>query len=161
MSNAQILLAGHYCHDTLLLSNGARSETLGGSVSYVSTVLNALKLDCEVASCVGEDFAYQSRIFHTPRRSLKRSTTHFVSDFTHGERTEKGWICPLCGSSNIIGHGRQHNSDHPRRFKCGDCGKTFNEKIGTIFYHKKILRAKIITIVYPFLTGYPISNMPL
>ena len=78
----------------------------------------------------------------------------------HGEQIEKEWACPLCGSSDIIGHGRQHNSDHPRRFKCGDCGKTFNEKIGTIFYHKKMPRDTIITIVYLFLTGYPASNMP-
>ena len=44
--------------------------------------------------------------------------------------------------------------------KCKDCGKTFNDKIGTIFYHKKIPKDTIIMIVYLFLTGYPMSNMP-
>lgn len=78
----------------------------------------------------------------------------------HGD--QNGWIqrCPACGSSNIIGHGRQHNSDHPRRMKCKECGKTFNDKRGTIFYRKKMSRDTIITIVYLFLTGYPISKMP-
>jgi len=33
-------------------------------------------------------------------------------------------------------------------------------KKGTIFYRKKMSRETILTIVYLFLTGYPISNMP-
>jgi len=68
--------------------------------------------------------------------------------------------CPYCGSENIIGHGVQHNGSHPRRKKCKDCGRTFNTKKGTIFYRKKMSRETIISIVYLFLTGYPISNMP-
>jgi hypothetical protein len=31
---------------------------------------------------------------------------------------------------------------------------------GSIFYRKKMSRETILTIVYLFLTGYPISNMP-
>ena len=68
--------------------------------------------------------------------------------------------CPYCDSVNIIGHGYQHNGDHPKRMKCDDCGKTFNVKIGTIFYHKKMSKDTIVAIIYLFLTAYPISNMP-
>lgn len=68
--------------------------------------------------------------------------------------------CPYCGSESIIGHGIQHNGNHPKRKKCKDCGRTFNTKKGTVFYRKRMSRETIITIVYLFLTGYPISNMP-
>jgi transposase-like protein/IS1 family transposase len=68
--------------------------------------------------------------------------------------------CPYCGSEDIIGHGVQHNGSHPKRKKCKDCGRTFNMKEGTIFYRKKMSRETILTIVYLFLSGYPISNMP-
>lgn len=68
--------------------------------------------------------------------------------------------CPRCGSVDHENHGRQHNGGHPKRFKCKDCGKTFNEKIGTIFYHKKRSKETIIEIIYLFLTAYPTSNMP-
>ena len=68
--------------------------------------------------------------------------------------------CPYCGSEDIIGHGVQHNGSHPKRKKCKACGRTFNMQKGTIFYRKKMSRETIVTIVYLFLTGYPISNMP-
>jgi IS1 family transposase/transposase-like protein len=68
--------------------------------------------------------------------------------------------CPYCGSEDIIGHGVQHNGSYPKREKCKACGRTFNIKKGTIFYRKKMSRETILTIVYLFLTGYPISNMP-
>jgi transposase-like protein len=68
--------------------------------------------------------------------------------------------CPYCGSENNIGHGVQHNGSHPKRKKCKACGRTFNMKKGTFFYRKKMSRETILTIVYLFFTGYPISNMP-
>jgi len=69
-------------------------------------------------------------------------------------------VRPYCKSTQIIKHGHQHNSNHPRRFRCKDCGKIFNEKIDTVYYHKKVSEDVINTMAYFFLTGYPISNMP-
>jgi len=36
-----ILVAGHYCHDTLI-GNDSIHRTLGGSAAYVSAILQAL-----------------------------------------------------------------------------------------------------------------------
>ena len=52
-----ILVAGHYCHDTLL-SNAGEHHALGGSAAYASAILDALGEPCTVAAKVGEDFLY-------------------------------------------------------------------------------------------------------
>jgi 1D-myo-inositol 3-kinase len=94
MNRTQALIVGHYCHDTLFHANGTRSDTLGGSASYISSVFNALKVKCSVASKVGMDFAYYPQIHHRPRVAMGVPTTQFIADFTHGERTERvGAVC--------------------------------------------------------------------
>lgn len=79
----------------------------------------------------------------------------------HGNQTEKEWTCLVWESSKIIGHGRQHNSDHPRRFEHADCGKTFNGNMGTILHHNKVPENTIITVIYLFLIGYPVRHILL
>jgi 1D-myo-inositol 3-kinase len=89
-----VIIAGHYCHDTLYLANGTRSEALGGSVSYISSVLSALEIECSVVSKVGPDFGYLSQISHAPRVVPGAHTTQYISDFTQGERI--GRVGALC-----------------------------------------------------------------
>src|ERR1700753_3432015 len=94
MRTLPALLVGHYCHDTLYLANGTRSATLGGSVSYISSVFSALELECSVVSKVGPDFAYFSEISHQPQVVTDAKTTQFIADFTQGERRARvGAIC--------------------------------------------------------------------
>jgi 1D-myo-inositol 3-kinase len=94
MSQIPALIAGHYCHDTLYLAQGKRSDTLGGSASYISSVFGAVDLNCQVSSKVGQDFAYHSQIRHSPKVVDLQPTTQFIADFTLGERIERvGAIC--------------------------------------------------------------------
>lgn len=66
--------------------------------------------------------------------------------------------CPHCDSKDVIKFGLQENKT--QRYKCNSCGKTFNRRYGTLFYRKHLSDSEILHIVYLFLTGYPISNMP-
>ena len=97
--SSTVIIAGHYCHDTVYLANGTRSETLGGSVSYITSVLSALDIECSVVSKVGLDFKYSSQISHAPK-VVSGTTTQYISDFTQGERIGRvGAVCdPICFS---------------------------------------------------------------
>jgi 1D-myo-inositol 3-kinase len=84
-TTAQVLVAGNYCHDTLIGAEG-RHEVLGGSASYISAVLTALEVRYRVVSKVGTDFKYGSQLSHAPLVAEDAPTTHFVDDFTSGRR---------------------------------------------------------------------------
>ncbi|MFN3659957.1 MAG: hypothetical protein ACK4TN_01820, partial [Brevinematales bacterium] len=68
--------------------------------------------------------------------------------------------CPYCGAGprDVIKYGRQKNK--VQRYLCTKCQKIFNERYGTLFYRRRLSDEDILRIVYLFLTGYPISNMP-
>ncbi|MFA4646209.1 hypothetical protein P8X24_02885 [Pyrococcus kukulkanii] len=57
--------------------------------------------------------------------------------------------CPYCGSSEIvkIGFIKRRNGFEVRRFKCKNCGKTFNELDGTPLSGVHSLR-RIVLIAY-------------
>jgi 1D-myo-inositol 3-kinase len=84
-STIPVLVAGNYCHDTLINSKG-RFEVLGGSASYISAVLSALKVDHSVIAKVGPDFKYAVQLAHPPLTVRDFPTTHFIDDFTSGTR---------------------------------------------------------------------------
>ena len=88
MEKSLALVVGHYCHDTLLLSDQTRSETLGGSAAYISAVWSSLGFPFQVVSKVGEDFKYLSRVAQPAQVVTGTKTTHFIGDFTRGERVE-------------------------------------------------------------------------
>lgn len=79
------IVAGHYCHDTLV-SNDGTHHVLGGSVAYAQAVLAALGARVEVASKVGEDFLYGADVPAPPRR-VAGPTTAFTDDVRAGERS--------------------------------------------------------------------------
>ncbi|MGZ6143637.1 MAG: PfkB family carbohydrate kinase, partial [Myxococcales bacterium] len=81
-----ILVAGHYCHDTLL-SNAGTHRALGGSAAYASAVLQAFGEPYEVAARVGEDFLYRAQVFKQPLVTRGR-TSSFIDDYRSGERRE-------------------------------------------------------------------------
>ena len=57
----EILVAGHYCHDTLMSKRGVHAA-LGGSAAYISAILAGLGARFEVVAKVGPDFLYTSDI---------------------------------------------------------------------------------------------------
>jgi len=79
-----ILIAGHYCHDTLLSTSGTH-RALGGSAAYASAILAALGEPFEVAAKVGTDFLYAAEVLRPPR-VVAESTVSFVDDYREGER---------------------------------------------------------------------------
>ncbi len=83
-----ILVAGHYCHDTVL-SNAGDHRALGGSAAYVSAVLQALGEPHEVAAKVGADFLYAGQVAKKPLVVQSARTTSFVDDYRSGERRER------------------------------------------------------------------------
>jgi IS1 family transposase/transposase-like protein len=66
--------------------------------------------------------------------------------------------CPYCHSGDVIKYGTQKNKT--QRFQCNTCRKIFNHRYGTLLYKKRLCDDEILRVVYLFLTGYPISNMP-
>ena len=81
-----ILVAGHYCHDTLL-SNAGTHRALGGSAAYASAILDALGEPYEVAAKAGPDFLYAAQVTRQPRIVPGR-TSSFVDDYRSGERRD-------------------------------------------------------------------------
>jgi 1D-myo-inositol 3-kinase len=79
-----ILVAGHYCHDTLI-GNDSMHRTLGGSAAYVSAILQSLGETHAVIAKVGPDFLYASQVVHPPIVVAGR-TTAFVDDYRGLER---------------------------------------------------------------------------
>ncbi len=82
-----ILVAGHYCHDTVL-GNATTHRTLGGSAAYASAILEALGEPHEVVAKVGADFLHGALVSHPPRLVPGR-TTAFVDDYRGPERRER------------------------------------------------------------------------
>src|SRR5947209_10702891 len=89
---AVILVAGHYCHDTLL-SNAGTTRALGGSAAYASAVLDALGEPFQTVSKVGADFLYAAQVARPPRRTAG-PTTAFIDDYRGETRT--GRVEALC-----------------------------------------------------------------
>lgn len=82
-----ILVAGHYCHDTLI-GNAGSAQALGGSAAYASAILDALAEPHEVIAKVGGDFRYAALVSHQPLVVPGR-TTAFVDDDRGGERRQR------------------------------------------------------------------------
>jgi 1D-myo-inositol 3-kinase len=79
-----ILVAGHYCHDTLIGNEGTH-RALGGSAAYVSAMLEALGEAHAVVAKVGVDFLYGDRVTRPPL-VVDGKTTAFVDDYRGPQR---------------------------------------------------------------------------
>lgn len=85
---------------------------------------------------------------------MQKNTVIIKSNKERGEISS----CPHCNSRDIIKYGFQRNK--VQRYLCNTCGKIFNERYGSIFYRRRLTNEEILRVIYLFLTGYPISNMP-
>jgi 1D-myo-inositol 3-kinase len=98
-----ILIAGHYCHDTLL-SNAGTFRALGGSAAYASAVLDALGEPYQVAAKAGPDFLYAAQVTQQPRIVPGQKTSSFVDDYRSGERREHvDAVCEPLEPANLHG----------------------------------------------------------
>ena len=51
------------------------------------------------------------------------------------QRFSEGLVCPHCGKKNIVKFGKAHGK---QRYRCRDCGKTFNTLTKTVFADSKL-----------------------
>ncbi|XP_010535383.1 PREDICTED: inositol 3-kinase [Tarenaya hassleriana] len=82
ISIRRVLIVGNYCHDVLIQNGSVVAETLGGAASFISNVLNALSLSCDLTSKVGYDFKYA--VNHAPIVAPAKHTTVFEAYFDMG-----------------------------------------------------------------------------
>jgi len=60
-----------------------------------------------------------------------------------------GVFCPRCGSCMVKGHGNYRQG--LKRYKCRACGRTFNDKTGTIFHYSRLSLREWLTLIILFL----------
>ena len=53
-----------------------------------------------------------------------KSLTKSIYNDSREQRYSNGVACLHCGSTSVIKHGKKNNV---QRFRCKDCGKTFND----------------------------------
>jgi len=63
-------------------------------------------------------------------------------------RWHDGLYCPHCRSESVINYGSYRLF---QRYRCKDCGHTFNDKTGTIFAHAKIGLGTLLFAFYSLL----------
>lgn len=71
---------------------------------------------------------------------------------------EKALCCPLCGSVSVVKNGHK---DGRQRFKCKDCGKTFGDTYGTLFYCSKLPQDKWFKLLDYIIINCPIRRTAL
>src|SRR2546430_11367838 len=82
----EILLVGHYCHDTIIASDGTVRLLLGGAAAHASAVLAPLGADFRVVAKVGNDFRYGEAVARPPLVVNGAPTTAFVDDYRGADR---------------------------------------------------------------------------
>ncbi|XP_028753065.1 inositol 3-kinase-like [Neltuma alba] len=78
-SNLRGLIVGNYCHDVLLRDGAVVAETIGGSTSFISAVLDSFSISHHLVAKVGPDFAYVTN--HPPLVVPSSETTVFHAYF--------------------------------------------------------------------------------
>jgi transposase-like protein len=64
--------------------------------------------------------------------------------------------CPHCGSISIKKHG---NSNGRQRYRCKDCGKTFNETSQTLMYHSRMTPAQWKGLLVGMVQNLPLTQI--
>ena len=96
-----ILIAGNYCHDTLL-GNSGEQRTLGGSAAYAAAILDALGEPYEVVAKVGPDFLYADRVLKRAEIVPGARTTAFVDDYRPEDLRGSHQIGIACGIAGEV-----------------------------------------------------------
>ena len=64
-------------------------------------------------------------------------------------RWRGGVYCPRCGSRGVKGHGKYR--DGLKRYFCKSCGRTFNDKTGTVFHYSRLSFREWFMLILLFL----------
>ena len=102
-------------------------------------------------SCRSERVAGKRMLTHSPDIMFPFavfSSETSPADLLQQVRGRDGLQCPRCRSESAIKYG---SCRAYQRYRCKDCGRTFNDKTGTIFAHAKISLNKLLFAVYTFL----------
>ncbi|GJP50408.1 hypothetical protein CLOM_g9531 [Closterium sp. NIES-68] len=115
----RVLLVGNLCHDVITLKSGKTVEALGGSVAYISRVLDAVGMSSRSVAKVGSDFKYWDALGPNCRPvlvegneserggsngggSVAAKTTEFFADFTGSDRVlTAGHVCEAIGAADL------------------------------------------------------------
>ncbi|CAI5515936.1 unnamed protein product [Closterium sp. Naga37s-1] len=108
----RVLLVGNLCHDVITLKSGKTVEAFGGSVAYISRVLDAVGVTSQSVAKFGSDFKYwdalgpncrpvvvggdesERRGSNGPAGTAAAKTTEFFADFTGSDRVlTAGHVC--------------------------------------------------------------------
>ena len=81
-----------------------------------------------------EDF-YEVQIIERIKDDYDRFHKHDFVMFEKMKSTDN-IQCPRCGSTKFISHGKDKNGS--KRYKCKDCGKTFNVVSNSLFFSSKV-----------------------
>ncbi len=71
-----------------------------------------------------------------------------VANLLEQVRWREGLQCPRCQSESVIKYDSYREY---QRYRCKNCGRTFNDKTGTIFAHAKINLDKLLFAFYSLL----------
>ena len=67
--------------------------------------------------------------------------------------------CPHCESKEISPWGQYHRKPGLKRYKCNDCGRTFNDLTGTIFHNSHLPISCWFLAAFLMALGYSISSI--
>ncbi|HVL73376.1 MAG TPA: transposase, partial [Beijerinckiaceae bacterium] len=76
-------------------------------------------------------------------------------EFLEGVLWPQGPVCPHCGGMGRIGKIKANVEKRVRLglHKCGDCGKQFTVKVGTVFEHARLPLHKMLQAVHLLCSG--------
>ncbi|AEF96165.1 transposase [Methanotorris igneus] len=61
-------------------------------------------------------------------------------------RWGNGYICPYCGSKDVVLKGKERRKPYIQRYRCNSCKRHFNDLTGTIFAKKRITLGEMFYI---------------
>ncbi|CAM6112561.1 unnamed protein product [Calypogeia fissa] len=139
-----VLVVGHYCHDRITLPGGSRVDALGGSVSYIANIFEALGMEAEIVSKVGPDFVYSAQLSHVPKVVESKLTTEFFADFTSGEdrMLRVGNIC-----EPIFPHDIASDRTYELGLAVGIAGEVLPETIKRMARNSRIVIADVQALI--------------
>jgi len=132
-----LLIVGHYTHDTLIKNQQERFQRLGGGVAYVSAVAAGLKQVFKVISKVGDDFRYFDQCQQKPSVLTHRKTTSFVNYISEFPRRHQVNAC----CEPIYPHDIDYTADVA--IVCGLMGEVLPETIQTLRERSVVLMGDV------------------
>lgn len=62
-------------------------------------------------------------------------------------RWSNGYVCPYCGSKDVVLRGKERRKPYIQRYKCNSCKRHFNDLTGTIFAKRRLSLGEMFYII--------------